>query len=196
MSEITIQTITGAQISSYIPVLAQLRIKIFAEFPYLYDGSIAYEKKYLRTYANSDEVLIVLANDKDKVVGASTALPLRNETQEVNRPFIQQGYDLENIFYFGESVLDKSYRGRGIGGRFFDERERHARNSGYSICTFCAVERPENHSQRPAGYKPLFKFWKKRGYERYPALNTTFSWKDMGDEHESEKLMTFWLKTL
>jgi len=36
-----------------IPKLAELRIKVFHDFPYLYEGSLDYEKNYLKIYTES-----------------------------------------------------------------------------------------------------------------------------------------------
>jgi GNAT superfamily N-acetyltransferase len=99
------------------------------------------------------------------------------------------------VFYCGESVLDKRYRGLGIGVRFFEQREAHAADlGGFKHITFCCVERPLDHPRRPADYVPLDAFWNKRGYVKHPELHTTYSWKDLDDATETAKPMTFWLK--
>lgn len=98
---------------------------------------------------------------------------------------------------FGESVLLPEYRGRGLGVRFFHEREDHARALGrFDLTCFCAVDRPLDHPRRPAGYQPLDRFWEKRGYRRQPALKASFSWQDLDEDRESPKSMTFWMKRL
>jgi GNAT superfamily N-acetyltransferase len=192
-----LETLSGDKLNHYIPELAQLRIQVFRDWPYLYDGDLAYEEKYLKTYIEAPDSVIVLAFDGDKVVGASTGIPLIHETDEVKAPFLAAGYDIDDIFYCGESVLISSYRGQGAGVAFFDEREAHARNiGGFSYSCFCGVQRPAEHPRRPADYVPLDNFWRKRGYEKHPELNTTFSWKELGETQESPKPMTFWMKKL
>ena len=88
------------------------------------------------------------------------------------------------------------YRGQGVGVRFFEEREAAARRHGYPVTTFCSVVRPADHPARPKDYVPLDEFWKHRGYEKRPDLVSTFDWKDIGERHESEKPMVYWMKTL
>lgn len=194
---ITIKTFSGPAAAPYFDDLARLRIKVFRAFPYLYEGSQDYEKKYLSTYAGSPGSLFVLAFDDDKVVGASTGTPMVGETNEVKAPFIVAGYNTDEIFYFGESVLLPQYRGYGIGVRFFEERENYALSlPGIHYCTFCAVQRPEDHPRRPQNYTPLDRFWTKRGYTPRPDLTTTFRWQDIDETSESEKLMSFWIKEL
>ena len=74
------------------------------------------------------------------------------------------GLAAEDVFYCAESVLQERYRGQGVGHRFFDLREAHARALGFSWSVFCAVIRPQQHPLRPAGYRPLDPFWRRRGY--------------------------------
>ncbi|MCH8486332.1 MAG: GNAT family N-acetyltransferase [Candidatus Cyclonatronum sp.] len=192
--EIQIRVVRGEQIAQFIPALAWLRITVFHEFPYLYDGSDEYERAYLKTYLNSDESLFVLATDSNKVVGASSGMPLKLETDEVKAPFIQKGIDPECVFYFGESVLLKQYRGLGIGKKFFEEREKHALTLGYRITAFCGVQRPDDHARKPAGYRNLHSFWEMMGYRMQPDMRTQFSWQDLDENTASEKEMMFWIK--
>lgn len=196
-SPIHIEAMTGPRLHKHIPALAKLRLTVFREFPYLYDGDMAYEENYLRTYIESPESLIVLIFDGQKVVGASTGLPMAHEEENFKQPFVAHGYDPEKIFYFGESVLLPDYRGRGLGVKFFEEREKYARSLGrFELCTFCAVVRPEDHPRRPADYQPLDGFWERRGYTKHSELQTTYTWQDLDEEVETPKPMVFWLKQL
>ena len=140
-----IQRFSGSHITPYIPDLARLRIQVFREFPYLYNGNLMYEEKYLQRYLKSNLTVVVIAFDGRDVVGASTGMPMSDEDAPIRRPFELAGYDLSDIFYFGESVLLADYRGQGTGVAFFREREAHAWKHGYKITTFCAVDRPADH---------------------------------------------------
>jgi len=192
-----IQRISGSAIQAWLPVLAQLRICVFREFPYLYDGSVAYEEKYLHSYVAVPDSVMVLAQDGERVVGAASGLPLVAETPNVIAPFLQHGYDPRRIFYYGESVLLPEYRGRGLGHRFLAEREAHARAlGGFEMVCFCAVVRPIEHPRRPADYRPLDMLWNRHGFVRHPELHTIFSWQDLDEATESPKPMVFWLKRL
>lgn len=195
--ELLLRSHTGSDIARYVPQLAELRIRVVREFPYLYEGDLDYEARYLETYTRSTRSIAVLVFDGPEIVGASTGLPLADETSNVIAPFIEQGYPPAEIFYFGESVLLPPYRGRGLGVRFFEEREAHARRPGGSRWTaFCAVDRPPDHPCRPPDYVPLDRFWKKRGYHRIIGLKAIFSWRDLDDDTETPKAMTFWMKCL
>lgn len=193
--QIYVKRFTGSEFKNYIPELARLRIEVFNDFPYLYDGSIEYEENYLTTYMRAKDCVIAIAFDGEKVIGASTGMPMMEETEEIRRPFVENGYDPERVFYFAESVLSKHYRGYGLGVRFFEEREAHVRElNRFDFTCFCGVQRPEDHPRRPKEFVPLDRFWTKRGYTKHPELNTTITWKDHDEDEESPKPMTFWLK--
>jgi len=197
MSEISVKKLSGAELAPYVADLARLRITVFRDFPYLYDGTVEYEERYLQTYLKTDESLIVLALDGTTVIGASTGLPLEHETEEFKKPFIDNGYDPAKIFYCGESILLKEYRGKGIYKAFFVGREGQARKLGrFDWCTFCCVQRPETHPLRPADHVPLDAVWTKFGYVKHPELQTGYSWKDVDQPQETIKPMVFWLKPM
>ena len=195
MPEFQIQTFQGEQILPYIPAVARLRIEVFREYPYLYDGSLDYEARYLRTYSDSRESFFVIVFRNQEVIGASTGVPMADAEESGKKPFVDKGYDPDRIFYFGESVLRRPYRGLGLGVRFFQEREAYAQRLGrFDWIAFCAVERPENHPRRPADYVPLDRFWNRRGYAKHPELSTTYVWQDLDETEATPKPMVFWLK--
>lgn len=49
MSEFKFVQKIGKEIETILDEFAQLRITVFAEFPYLYEGNLSYEKEYIRT---------------------------------------------------------------------------------------------------------------------------------------------------
>lgn len=190
-----VSPVTGAELRAALPDLARLRMAVFRDFPYLYAGSAEYEQNYLETYFQAPGAFLALARDGDRVVGASTALPLLHETPEVRWPFEQSPeFDPAQVLYLGESVLLPEYRGQGLGHAFFDEREAHARRLGLPVTAFCAVQRPLSHPARPVGYWPLDPFWQTRGYVERPDLETKMSWQDLGDVGETLKPMRFWVR--
>ncbi|QDK83558.1 GNAT family N-acetyltransferase [Spirosoma sp. KCTC 42546] len=196
-SSLTFLKLTGLAIQTVFDELAALRIAVFYDFPYLYEGSVEYEKTYLETYARAERSFLFAVYDGDRMVGATTALPLRDETAEVQAPFLKAGYDLDTIFYFGESILLPAYRGLGLGHQFFSEREAHAQQFGhYKMTCFCAVKRPADHPLRPADYQPLDNFWTKRGYQRDESLQSEFVWPDRNETLDTAKPMIYWTRLL
>ncbi|KHK91792.1 GNAT family N-acetyltransferase [Novosphingobium malaysiense] len=193
---ITVRVLTGSEIGAALDDLATLRMTVFAEWPYLYDGDPAYEAEYLREFLEAPDGILVAACDGDRVVGAATASPMHAQKAEFRAPFEARGMDVSRLFYFGESVLLPGYRGQGIGHAFFDHREAQARKCGAQAATFAAVIRPADHPDRPADYVPLDAFWRKRGYEPVEGFVTMLDWKDHRDLAETSKPMQYWMRTL
>ena len=193
---LAVRRLTRSEAEAAFDDLARLRIEVFRDFPYLYEGDLDYERRYLATYLSQQGAAIIGAFDGSRLVGAATASPLANHFAEFVQPFAERGLGVADFYYFGESVLEKAYRGRGIGVRFFEEREKAARQDGFTRCIFSAVARPDDHPLRPADYRPLDEFWRKRGYRRLEGFVTGFSWRDVGETHETEKPMEFWIKEL
>ncbi len=194
---LTVTSLLGPDIRSVLPTLARLRMAVFRDWPYLYDGTFEYEQKYLETFASAPGAVCVIAQDGDSIIGAANAAPMIEHADDFGAPFEAAGYDIAKIFYCAESVLLASYRGHGLGHAFFDHREAHAaRLGGFTHSTFCRVIRPNDHALKPASYHPLDAFWRKRGYEPADGLVATYDWKDIDTEGETTKSMQFWIKTL
>lgn len=196
-ADLVVESYHGQEAEPFLPDVARLRIEVFRESPYLYDGHHEYEEKYLATYCRSPEAVIVVARHGSEIVGVSTALPLLEHSDGVGPVLAKAGFDPASIYYFGESVLRRDARGLGIGHAFFDHREAAARRSGrFTHTAFCAVARPGDHPARPADYVPHDAFWTKRGYVKRPDIVASFAWRDLGDAEETAKPMVFWVREL
>jgi GNAT superfamily N-acetyltransferase len=190
------ETLHGAALHPLLPDLARLRIAVFREWPYLYDGDEAYERRYLRAYADAPGAAVILCRADDAVVGAATCEPMEQGHAPVRDAFAAAGLDPAEHLYLGESVLLPAYRGRGAGVRFFTEREAHGRALGRRRAAFCAVRRDPSDPRRPPGHVPLDGFWRRRGYTPRPDLTVTFAWREIGAAEETPHLLSFWLKDL
>ena len=207
------RTVTGTELSAFSSALADLRIRVFREYPYLYDGSLAYEQAYLETYTASDQAMAVLVLDTAStsvtgaeaehvtVVGASTGIPMAQESDEFRQPLAVAGFPSDSLFYFGESVLLPDYRGRGVYRQFFERRERYVREliekgAKFTHLCFCAVDRPERHPLRPADYQPLDRIWQHFGYRKLQGPVMHFDWKDIDQPEETSHPMSYWIKAV
>ncbi len=191
-----IKALKGREAEAYIEALGRLRIEVFRDWPYLYDGNMDYERGYLQTFIESKDSVLVVAIDGDEIVGASTGLPMETETENITGPMARAGFPPESVFYFGESVLRKEYRGLGVGLSFFEYREAHARQlDRFRWLAFCGVVRPDEHPLRPEGYIPLDRFWEKRGFAPTDIF-AQISWKDLDETTETLKPLRFWTKEL
>lgn len=192
---VAVRVLTGDALADALPDVARLRIDVFRDWPYLYDGDADYERDYLRAY-QSPGAVVVAAMDGDRIVGAATGAPMFDHAADFGAAFADRPEPLSDIFYCAESVLLRAYRGHGLGHAFFDAREDHARALGARWSAFCSVIRPADHPMRPADYWPLDAFWRKRGYAPLPDVVAQFAWKDLGQATETEKTLQFWMKPL
>ncbi len=187
----------GGEARPYGRALADLRVRVFRDYPYIYEGTAEYEEHYLERYFAAEHSLIVLLRDGDRFVGATTGMHAAEEEGAFRLAFTRKGFDPQRIFYCGESVLLSEYRGQGWGKAFFQEREAYARGlGGIEALSFCAVVRPEQHPRRPKDYEPLDGFWQKIGFHKVPGLTTIYEWLDLGETQPTEKLMQFWMKDI
>jgi GNAT superfamily N-acetyltransferase len=194
-ADVRLVSLRGTELAPQLDAVAALRIAVFREWPYLYDGDLGYEREYLGVYARAASSVVVLALDGARVVGASTALALADESPDFQAPFRAHGFPLDEVFYFGESVLLREYRGAGIGGRFFDAREAHARSFPNIRWTgFCAVDRAADDPRRPPGHIGNESLWNRRGYTRRPELAMRLPWREIGEPVATPKTLTFWLR--
>lgn len=193
-----LETLTaGRALARVIDPLAALRIEVFREWPYLYDGSLDYEAWYLGRLATADGAVVVAAYDGDVLVGASTGLPLAAEHADLARPFAERGWTVDRLYYGAETILRRPWRGRGLYRGFFERREAHAAAlGGFDRLVFCAVMRPDDHPLRPAGATALDPVWRRFGYTPIEGITAGFPWKDIGQERETTKPMRFWGKPL
>lgn len=191
-----VRVLTGAALDAALDDVAALRIAVFRDWPYLYDGSLDYERRYLATYRDSPGAVLVGAFDGARLVGAATGTPLADHADDFAAAFAASGIGLAEVFYCAESVLLADWRGQGIGHRFFDLREGHARALGFRRSAFCAVQRPASHPLRPAGYRPLDPFWRARGYAPLAGAVAEFEWKDIDRTEADRKPLQVWLREL
>lgn len=195
-TDLRVAPMSPTEIAASLLDLADLRIRVFAEYPYLYDGDLAYERQYLSAYVESAEALMVGVRDGDRLVGVATGTPMEDHDDALAEAFAGRDLPVGEIFYCGESVLLPAYRGRGIGHTFFELREAHAQALGRRWSAFCAVIRPPGHPARPPGYRPLDGFWRSRGYAELPGATARLRWRDLGEAEETEKSMQFWIRSL
>ena len=197
MSGVRVETLSDAAArAAALPDLARLRIAVFREWPYLYDGTPAYEERYLAHFLEEPGAVLVVARDGERIVGAATASPMAGQEETLRRPFAEAGHDVGALSYFGESVLLPAYRGHGIGHAFFDHREAAARAAGAGEACFCGVIRPADHPLRPDGARDLAPFWRARGYAPLDGVIGHYAWKDVDRDLETDHPMQFWHRQL
>lgn len=193
---IEVRPLSRSELAARIDDIAALRIAVFRDWPYLYDGDMEYERGYLRPYLDSPRAVVAGAFDGARLVGVATGTPMADHSDDFTAALAGQGMDLSEVFYCAESVLLSDFRGQRLGHRFFDIREGKAREFGYQIVAFCGVIRPADHPMRPLGAPSLEPFWRSRGYAPLPGAIARFAWRDLGDAQETTKPLQVWTKAL
>ena len=65
---------TGRSLEPWLEALGELRIRVFREYPYLYDGTLEYEREYLRRYLDARDSLVVIVTGENGNPGAHEML--------------------------------------------------------------------------------------------------------------------------
>lgn len=190
-----LRLLTGSDLEQAIDDIARLRIQVFRDWPYLYDGDLAYERHYLRDYSHPTAIVAV-AYDGAEIIGAATGMALTAHEETLAATFKGRPEPLDQIFYCAESVLLPGYRGRGLGHAFFDARESHARTLGYRYSAFCSVLRPDDHPLKPQDARSHDAFWRGRGYTPLPDVIAHFTWQDIDQPQESAHPLQVWMRDL
>jgi len=94
-----VRVLTGADLDAALGDVAGLRITVFREWPYLYDGDLEYERRYLQAYRERDRSILVGAFDGGRLVGASTGAPLADNAQDFAAALDGHGFDLYDVLY-------------------------------------------------------------------------------------------------
>jgi GNAT superfamily N-acetyltransferase len=193
---IRIRTLTGAAIAGGLRDFQRLHVEVFYDWPYLYQGDVN-RQAYIADYVNIPRAALFLLYAGDQPIGAATCLPLADESANVQAPFVERKLDLRRFFYFGEGVLLKAWRGKGLGVRLFELRESHARAvSTADYAVFCSVRRPADHPLRPANPVTNDAFWRARGFQPMPGMACTMRWRDRNEAEETKHTLDFWIKSL
>ena len=79
------------------------------------------------TYAESPRADVAVVRANEAIVGASTCIPPVDEKENVKAPFVARGWDPARFFYYGEALLKRELRGRGIGVAFIAAVKRMPR---------------------------------------------------------------------
>jgi len=193
---ITQELVTGTTVAGALDALASLRLEIFREYPYLYNGRREDELDYLKSYAETPGACVILVHDSGAVVGAATGMPFIHEGKQMLTALAGSQYCVENIYYVGELLFYPAYRNKGLGLQLLDQLEHHIRSLGRYRQLVCAtVERPDVHPLKPEGYVPITRFLARTGFDLLPGITTSFSWCET-DGVRRDHPMQFWVKEL
>jgi GNAT superfamily N-acetyltransferase len=193
--EITGGLLTGTAIADGLDEVATLRLEIFREYPYLYQGRREDERKYLGSYAEAPDACVILAHDGLTVIGAATGMPLIHEDAQMLDAFAGTAFPHNEVYYVGELLFRPAYRNCGQGRKLLAQLESHIRSLRYRRLTCATIERPDDHPLRPRDDIPMTRFLARTGFVRLPGVTTHFRWRET-DGVQRDHSMQFWSKEL
>ena len=151
-----VKSLVGEEMKAVLPDLARLRIIVFRDWPYLYDGTLEYEQKYLAKLAAAKGAVCVVARDGTEIVGASTAAPMIEHADEFAEPFERAGYDLDRHLLLRRiRAAEDRTAGTASGTRSSIIARRTPRSSAASRTRrFCRVDAPRRPPAEAEGLPP------------------------------------------
>lgn len=194
--DIDLKIIESKNALCYLDQMAFIRVNLFKEFPYLYEGNLDEERVYLSHYTRSARSLLCLVLDKGKPVGFASGLVLDDFLEEVKAPFKKLQLDLKSYFYIGEILIYPIYRSFGLLKKVFELLEAYAYFQKYSALTFVTVDRRLNHSAYPQEYRSLEPVWQYFGYKKELGMRVEMSWRQVDSHNEEKNTLSVWNKFL
>ncbi len=188
---VSLKVFSGAEARKYVEDIARLRLTMFREYPYLYDGNLKEEKEYLEIYFKSKNSRVLLVFDGCDVVGFSNNIPLEEEMPEIAASFSEKGLTPSDYLYIGEVMLMPTYRHKGLARKFFEFHEQVARKMGRKL-TLMTVERPDDHPLKPQNYVSLEPIWTHFGFQKFSDVKVLFPWPQVDAKEPVKNTLVFW----
>ena len=203
MTNIEINIYKGIDILPFIEKTSEMRIRLFKEFPYLYQGSMDYEREYMKAYAKDPKSTIAIASCDKNIIGVSTGIPLVSESSIVDgsaQLITQAGEAPEDYYYYGEILIEPEHRGNKISSKLYSAQNELVKKWGYKKVCILTVVRQKNHPLKPKEYQSLDSMWTHFNYNRFiPPILVTYDWNTFqcsGEVRMQSNELEMWHKTL
>ncbi len=198
---LSMDVVQGQGLLPHVNTLAEMRINLFKNFPYLYAGSLnEREIGYVKRFAQNEHALLGIAQIENTVAGMLTGIPLVCDLEIVAHAdsiFAAAGLNAHEYYYFGDALVLQQFRNLGIARALFAVLEAKVKSLGYKKACFLVEDGDEHHPMRPENFKQGL-LWSKLGYKKTSIL-ATMSWPTIqvnGAVQECNHTLTFWIKDL
>lgn len=196
-----IKVYKGQEIKPHINKLAELRVKEFYNFPYLYVGTIEEDALHSAEYAENDDSLLIIAFADDNVVGLYSGTPFNSPMsflQAWKIEALRQGRELEGYYYLGELIVEKEWRNKGIGAQIIKRLFDEIKKMGYEKVGGVTSIRPSDHPLRPENYEDTDEVWPKFGlFKTNVTLTVNYPTRQSdGSVIDETNFMALWVKGL
>ncbi|MEO9257235.1 MAG: GNAT family N-acetyltransferase [Crocinitomicaceae bacterium] len=175
----TIKIFTKDDVSPLLLFVATLRINIFREYPYLYEGNLKEEMDDLEHCAQLTNNALAIAFYKETPVGFLYGIPLKEFASHFENPvldlFREKNLNPETCYYFADIIVLPEHRGNSLSKKLFNVLEVYAQEQGYHSASFI-TESHDIHPLKPANYKSLEPLWHSLQYKK-TRLTSYGSWQ-------------------
>lgn len=196
-SAATMHVLKGKELLSNIPELTKLRLTIYREYPYLYEGDPLFEESYVSLFANSSDALLIVAKVGNRIVGALSGLPLDSAQKEIQDVFLASKMKLKECYALCDVVVLKEYRNRRVATILYEEFANQLRKmKRYKKVVLWQIVRAQDDPKRPNDYFSPDNFFGKQGFKKHPEYTCVLRWKEISEKEERAHRFEFWLKDL
>lgn len=195
-----LKLLTGQDIKPVIGFVAQKRLDTFCEYPYLYEGTMEYERAYLENFSiPENNAAIAMAYYNQKAIGFVTAIPLIHaEIVQESLPSLEnEGINTKKCFYISEGIVDQEHRKQKIALRLYGLIKKYAHEKGFTIESVLN-ESHEEHPLKPKNYIDI-----NNTFIAHGAVKTITTLKAIwptfqvdGSVKEQEHVLQYWVKNL
>ncbi|MBX9805266.1 MAG: GNAT family N-acetyltransferase [Alphaproteobacteria bacterium] len=196
-----IEVFKGSQTAPYIQTLAEMRMREFREFPYLYVGKLEDEIRYTSAYTTEPQALLVIAFQDNEIVGLYSGMPLECPALFVvgwAETMKAQGIDTSNYFYAGELIIEPRFRKMGLGSKLMYRLIEEVKDMNFEAMMQVTAIRPLDHPLRPKDYFDSDTIWGRYGLVKTPIVFST-KWQTLqpdGTSQEEENDLACWIKKM
>jgi hypothetical protein len=154
----TYKIITAPQLSEYLSLVKEMRVRYYKQYPYLYT-SPSVVKEDVSYYNNSSSSVLILEYQHSKLIGLIIGLPLKDfKAQQIDflGAYQKMNPDLkrDQTFYISElSVMpgNDEYKAFQFLIRALEQYLKS--RTHFSALSVMAVERQDNHPLQPSHYQ-------------------------------------------
>lgn len=196
--EYSIKLLTGHELQSILPFMAQQRISAFREYPYLYEGNMQEENEYCNWFASLPHSAVAVAYANGQPVGFVSGTGFNDFDIHFKGSialFKSNGLDSKKFYYIPEAIIVPEHRRNSLIEKLHDAIEKHAKKIGFSaLC--CADEHHDTHPLKPVNYQSRDRLYLNAGYIK-TTMVIKFPWLTIqpdGSLKDEEHALYYWIK--
>lgn len=163
--------------------IGALRIEIFREWPYLYEGEIEEASTYLKDYIKDESGRLITLENEGEILGMVTGIAVAFYDAHLLAETSPRYY------YWGDFILKKAYRGHQLGQQLFDAAREVFKTLDFDTLLMAMIKRDAFDPRRPKEARDMREFAKKVGFKSN-GVSLFYKWREIGEEipveHELE----------